>query len=92
MDLDSWDARTTTKDDGADLKWVLEFERELMDMEMICCKVAPAIADSTNETKKVPDKIYAEVCATLAALPSNAGAVYARQRSPSRTGPCSNLL
>jgi hypothetical protein len=42
---------------------VLEFERELMDMEMGSCKVAPTIADSTNETKNVPDKIYAEVCA-----------------------------
>jgi hypothetical protein len=51
FDLDSY-ARKTTNDDDADLKWVLEFERELMDMEMGSCKVAPAIADSTNETKK----------------------------------------
>ena len=31
--------------------------------ERLACKVAPTIADSTNETKNVPDKFYAEVCA-----------------------------
>jgi hypothetical protein len=38
-------------------------DRELMDMEMGSCKVAPTIAGFTNETKKVPDKIYAPTIA-----------------------------
>ena len=55
-----------------------------MDMEIGSCKIAPTIADSTNETKnadttnatiKVPDNVYAEVCAILAALPTLADAV-----------------
>ena len=78
LDLDT-NARKTTNDDDADLKCVLEFERELMDMEMGSCKVSPTIADSTNETKKVPDKVYAEVCAILAALPRQADAVLLTQ-------------
>ncbi len=63
MDLDSRDAFKTTNDDDADLKWVLEFERKLVDMEIESCKVAPTSAGSTNETKKAPVKTYAEVCA-----------------------------
>jgi hypothetical protein len=40
FDLDSY-ARKTTNDDDDELKWVLEFERELIDMEMGSCKVTP---------------------------------------------------
>ena len=100
-------AHKTTNDDDAELKWVLEFERYLMDMEIGSCKVAPAIAgsknetktevtemlackvapttadstnetknaDTTNETKKVPGSVYAEVVAIFAALPTLADAV-----------------
>ncbi len=52
--------------------------------EMLACKVAPTTADSTNKTKsadnmnetiKVPDNVYAEVCTILAALRTLADAV-----------------
>jgi hypothetical protein len=52
--------------------------------KMLARKVAPTIADSTNKTKnadstietiKVPDNVYAEVCAILAALRTLADAV-----------------
>ena len=46
---------------------------------MLACKIAPTIADSTNETKNVTDNVYAEVCAILAALPRLADAVLLAQ-------------
>ena len=88
------DAHKTANDDDAGLKCVLELERYLMDIETGSCKAAPTIADSTNETKnaevcaiadttnetiKVPDNIYAEAHAILAALPTLADAVLLAQ-------------
>ncbi len=58
-DLVSVDALATalsTKDDDTDPKWVVELERELIEMETEPCKIAPTISDSSEETKIVHDK------------------------------------
>jgi hypothetical protein len=61
------DVHKTANDDDAGLKWVLEFERYLMDIEAGSCKAAPSIAGSTNETKtEVAVVLACKVAPTIA--------------------------